>query len=116
MPSPIPPLREFGPPIIARLTEAEAAALQECPAGLEVRLTREPGAYALRAAQFVGTVVLPNRTVHIVPKVSVDRLLYLLGFAPKLMKFSGTTRYESMTDLVVAMKTMYASALEQLLV
>jgi hypothetical protein len=68
-------LHEFGPPVVAQLTETDATALQECPAGLDVRLTRQPGVYQLSASQFVGTVVLQNRTVQIVPKIPVERLV-----------------------------------------
>jgi 5-methylcytosine-specific restriction enzyme subunit McrC len=109
-------LYEFGPPVSAELTEDEAAALQACPARLDVRFTRQSGVYELRAAQVVGTIVLPKRTVRIVPKVLIDRLVYLLGFAPETMALLGPTQASEQPDFVEAMKAIYASALQRLLV
>lgn len=109
-------LSEFGVPVVARLTEHEATALQDCGAGLEVRLTREAGVFELRASNYVGTVVLPRRTLRIVPKVPVERLLYLLGFATDAMRFGGHSTAASAPDLVAAMKVVYLEALERLLV
>jgi len=108
-------LREFGPPVVAQLTESEATALQQCPAGLDVRLTNQPGMYQLRASQFVGTVILPTRTVRIAPKVSVDRLVHLLGFAPELAQSFSAAEGTQFNDVVSAMKTIYAHALQNLL-
>jgi 5-methylcytosine-specific restriction enzyme subunit McrC len=108
-------LREFGPPVVAQLTESEATALQQCPAGLDVRLTRQPGIYELRASQLVGTVVLSTRTVRITPKVSVERLVYLLGFAPELAQSFASAQGSQINDIVSAMKTIYAHVLQRLL-
>jgi 5-methylcytosine-specific restriction enzyme subunit McrC len=108
-------LREFGPPLVAQLTESEATSLQQCAAGLDVRLTRQPGTYELRASQFVGTVVLPTRTVRISPKVPVERLVYLLGFAPELAQSFAAAQGTQVDDVVSAMKTIYAHVLQKLL-
>lgn len=108
-------LHEHGAPIVARLTDREATALQECSARIDVRLTRTAGLFELRASQFVGTVVLPGRVVRIRPKVNVDRLMFLLGFTPESMAFAGHTRAAETDDLVVAMKSVYAHALGHLL-
>lgn len=109
-------LSEYGVPVIARLSEPEATALQDCGAGLDVRLTREAGFFELKASHLVGTVVLPRRTLRIVPKVPVERLLYLLGFAPDTVRFGGQSTAASAPDLVAAMKVVYLEALERLLV
>jgi 5-methylcytosine-specific restriction enzyme subunit McrC len=108
-------LREFGPPVVAQLTESEATALQQCAAGLDVRLTRQPGMYELRASQFVGTVVLPTRTVRIAPKVPVERLVYLLGFAPELAQSFTAAHGSQVDDVVSAMKAIYSHVLQKLL-
>lgn len=63
------------------LTTTEAARLQGTPA-----LTLTPSAggaevWDLRAAHLVGVIQTDDLEVRIHPKVSVDRLLFLLGFA-----------------------------------
>ena len=56
-------LHEHGRPLVARLTDQEATALQECGAGIDVGLTRTAGLFELRASHYVGTVVLPGLTL-----------------------------------------------------
>jgi len=108
-------LREYGDPVLAELNTDEAAALQDAGAGLDVRVTRSPGRYELRASNKVGTVVLPGRTVRILPKVPVDRLVHLLGFSTDLLEFGGHTQAEEANDVVTAMKVLYAEALTRAL-
>ena len=108
-------LREYGDPVLAELNTAEAAALQDAGAGLDVRVTRTPGRYELRASNKVGTVVLPGRTVRILPKVPVDRLVHLLGFSTDLLQFGGHAQAEEANDVVTAMKVLYAEALTRAL-
>jgi 5-methylcytosine-specific restriction enzyme subunit McrC len=109
-------LKEWGPSVVAKLDEAEASALRLSNAAIEINFTREPGTYSLRATNVVGCVVLPNKTIRIIPKVPVERLLFLLGFAPSLLQLKGTATATRSDDFVVAMKTIYAAALEQLFV
>jgi 5-methylcytosine-specific restriction enzyme subunit McrC len=108
-------LREYGDPVLAELTTEEAAALQDAGAGLDVRVTRTPGRYELRAANKVGTVVLPGRTLRILPKVPVNRLVHLLGFSTDLIEFGGHDQAEEASDVVTAMKVLYAEALTRAL-
>lgn len=108
-------LHEHGAACLARLSADEVAALQDAGAGLEVRVTREPGVYELKANSFVGTVVLPSTLVRIRPKVSVERVVYLLGFGPEAMRFGGAAESAVADDLVSAMKHIYGRALTRAL-
>jgi 5-methylcytosine-specific restriction enzyme subunit McrC len=64
----------------AELPHDEALALAATGA-VEVLRTADPGHWTLRAAQYVGAVRAGETELRVRPKVPVERLLYLLGYA-----------------------------------
>ncbi|MEU8506277.1 restriction endonuclease [Streptomyces brevispora] len=60
---------------------------------VDIRATGRPGVYRLRARDMVGAVRLgrgPGRVrLSIGPKIPVDRLMYLLGYAPDRLRWRG---------------------------
>lgn len=74
-------LRESGPPVTAELTLGQAQALQRTRAVTVTPSVEQLGAWSVRAAQYVGVVVVDDGLeVRILPKVPIDRLLYLVTF------------------------------------
>jgi 5-methylcytosine-specific restriction enzyme subunit McrC len=64
----------------AELPDDEAVALAATGA-VEVLRTADPGRWTLRAGQYVGAIRAGETELQIRPKVPVERLLYLLGYA-----------------------------------
>jgi 5-methylcytosine-specific restriction enzyme subunit McrC len=93
------------------LTPDEAAALAQAPAGVEVRPTRVAGRFDVRASSIVGTVVLPTRPVVIRPKVSIDRLMWMLDVVGRVPVFGADAHFDDDADLLSTMQEQYARLL-----
>ena len=75
-------LREYGPPATAELTPSQAQALQRSRAVTVTPSAEQPGAWSVRAAQYVGVIIVDEELeVRIRPKVPIDRLLFLVTLA-----------------------------------
>lgn len=77
-------LREWEPAEVD-LSPAEAAILRDGPGVIRVD-GLGPGRYKVTPSHHVGSLALPETDVLIVPKVSIPRLFFLLGYA-KRMRF-----------------------------
>lgn len=72
-------VREYETSRPVRLDERALALLDALPAGrLDVRPTSEPGWFVLRASSWVGSIVLPDLTVRIHPKVQDLRTVLMM--------------------------------------
>jgi 5-methylcytosine-specific restriction enzyme subunit McrC len=74
-------LPEYGILTGEPLTDIQARALQQSRALTLTPTAAQPGRWDVRAAQYVGVVRLADVDVWIVPKVPVDRLMYLITYA-----------------------------------
>ena len=72
-------LREHQP-TRARITSEQHAGLVAAIPSLDVTPTNEPGVFVLRPGAHVGTVVVPDLTVHITPKVGAAPTLFMLAY------------------------------------
>ncbi len=62
------------------LTTLEVALLQDPENSVEVGATHIPGMYTITASSWVGVVALPGLQLRILPKIPVNRVLFLLGY------------------------------------
>ena len=99
------------------LSEAEAGWLQECFPILDVRPTwQRPGRYDLTPGSHVGTVALPGLTVLIRPKISAERVLFLISYVLDPVKWQHAMSSLSVqNDLVEGMAALFGVALRRAL-
>lgn len=74
-------LEELGEPVERRLPEAVAAALAQSGVVMVERPPYAHGVYLIRPGTLIGVAVVAGVEVWIRPKVEIDRLLFLLGYA-----------------------------------
>jgi len=99
------------------LSEAEAGWLQEWVPNLDVRPTwQRPGSYDLTPGSHVGTVALPGLTVLIRPKISAERVLFLISYVLDPVKWQHAMSSLSVeNDLVEGMAALFGLALRRAL-
>jgi 5-methylcytosine-specific restriction enzyme subunit McrC len=74
-------LAEAGPPQSMHLSEAEAAALAATGLAMPER-SASPGEWQVVAGRKVGALQIgPNLQVTVTPKVTIDRLVFMMGYA-----------------------------------
>lgn len=73
-------LAETGPGVDCALSSEQAQALARCGI-VEVRPGGATGVWRVRAGRYVGAARVGDLEVRIAPKVAVDRLLFLVGYA-----------------------------------
>jgi 5-methylcytosine-specific restriction enzyme subunit McrC len=106
-------LSEYGEQEI-ELTAEQAAALQQTAGKrLSVAQGSAAGRYLLRASSYVGTVVFPDLTVRIRPKVPIANVLHLLGRAgaPASWLTGTEAGYEAAPDATAAFAELYSRTL-----
>lgn len=92
----------------AELSDDEAAALTLTGA-VEVLRTASSGRWTLRAREYVGAIRVGETELQIRPKVPVERLLYLLGFARDQKGWrDDDVQLSSIEELVPAMAVSFA--------
>ena len=108
-------LSEYGALEAADLSLAEVVALAATRA-VEVAPSLEPGRWKLRAAQRVGVVQVGATELWVHPKVPVNRLLYLLGYARDQRGWrDDDPGFQSMAGLVPAMAVSFAALAQRAL-
>lgn len=110
-------LLEQGPPIEADLTPGERDALLAADAGLElVPVQGSPDRWRIRATDRVGILRAGNLLVEVQPKVPIDRVLFLLGFAGGMPELRvPIAQAQEVHGLLDAMAWIYAEALQRAL-
>jgi 5-methylcytosine-specific restriction enzyme subunit McrC len=97
------------------LSPEEVRVLREAGAEVKVIATGVVDRYDVETAQHVGTIVGPSIRVVISPKITMPRVLYLMGYATDALRFGASTRLAHEADLLVAMQALFANALERAL-
>ncbi len=72
-------LREYGPAQRCKLSQAELDALLKLKV-LSIAPTAEQGVYDLSAGSTIGTIVLPERSIDIQPKLPISSVLFMLSY------------------------------------
>jgi 5-methylcytosine-specific restriction enzyme subunit McrC len=81
---------------------------------ISVGLTGTPGTYDVSTAQYVGTIVLPEVSVLIRPKVGLANLLYLLEPDGQAIDLQPETfRFKATPEVVPAFATLVAATIER---
>jgi 5-methylcytosine-specific restriction enzyme subunit McrC len=104
-------LDEWTPVAGVSLSHEEVRVLRESDAGIRVVATGRAGTYDLEPSSIVGTVVGPSLRVLIRPKVSIERLLFLLSQANEVPELTGPAVLDHAPDLLEAMQWLYGEAL-----
>lgn len=95
---------------------ARQAQLLQAAAGKRLTVTPSSGGYSVRASSYVGSISIEGRVVHVVPKIPVSNLLYLLTWSTHRVSFDHVDAGHAMHHLTAAVAAWYARALEQALV
>jgi 5-methylcytosine-specific restriction enzyme subunit McrC len=107
------PLKEWEPTDV-ELTSAELAELQSLTAA---KLTIAPGIaagrYVVRPSSVVGSATTSSVQVVIEPKVGVERVFYLLGYARQLPFLHESVDLGSRADLVEAFAASFLTVLQR---
>ena len=99
-----------------RLTRERLDALQalDPSPAIEVRPTLgEPGAYDLTPGSTVGVVRLPDLTIEIAPKISVQQVIFLISYSLKQLRVLPTRVDVGVADLVEAMVRLFHDRVRQ---
>jgi 5-methylcytosine-specific restriction enzyme subunit McrC len=108
-------LREYGEAVLVPLPTSVGLALQK---NQFVDATLEPatGLWRLRAAGKVGALRLGDVEVHVEPKVDIERLVFLLTYAPGRISWDErSVAVAEATDLVAALAEVFARVAERAL-
>ena len=96
------------------LTADQLQALQRAAPSIDITPTPTSGIWDLRPASQVGVVRLPNLTVEIRPKLSIDRVLFLASYALGAFRLKpDVADLDQSTDLVEAMVQLFHTAVRQ---
>lgn len=109
-------LREHDPKPGVRLADAQLNALYGLDPSprIEVRPTPgKPGSYDLTPGSTVGVVRLPDLTIEIVPKVSVQQVIFLISYALGHLHVLPTRVDAGIADLVEAMIRLFHDRVRQ---
>ncbi|WP_028709012.1 McrC family protein [Propionicicella superfundia] len=101
--------------IEVELTDSAARRLQAA-AGTRLALSPGPHGYLIRASSYVGSISVPGIVLHIVPKVPVANVLYLMAWSTERIAFSQSEIGQATGSLTAAVATWYARMLERSLV
>ena len=104
-------LRERARTFGVELSTAEVRLLRASNAGLRVIATGIDGRFDVEASQWVGTIVGPSTRFFIAPKISIRRVLFLMGFLPGAVRFTQRTTLDFDNDLLAVTQYLYADAL-----
>jgi 5-methylcytosine-specific restriction enzyme subunit McrC len=99
-------LTENGPPVVRHLDDHQGALLEA--AGVINTRRLGGGAWELSAAAKVGATRIGDLVVRIHPKVQVDRLLFLLGYARNPGWHTNPVPFDPRSDLVAALAHAFA--------
>jgi 5-methylcytosine-specific restriction enzyme subunit McrC len=101
-------LAEYGPAREARLTSDTAAALATTRL-VETRPTERPGCWSLVPRGRVGSVQAGGVSVHVAPKVSIGRLMFLLEYAPERIAWQREqVELDEHADLLQVVATVFS--------
>jgi 5-methylcytosine-specific restriction enzyme subunit McrC len=107
-------LREGGPPVVEALEESVVNRL--VGAGVVTATPLGAGRWDLRACQKVGVVSIGEVMLWVKPKLTVARLLWLLGWARRgLFEAPGPVSLEASDDLVPALAEAFCAQAERAL-
>jgi 5-methylcytosine-specific restriction enzyme subunit McrC len=84
-------------------------------AGLRILARAEPGLYDIEASQWVGTIVGSSFRAFIRPKLTIQRLFYLLTFSSDVPRLLPDSALGEAKDLLSLMQTLYAHELSRAL-
>ncbi len=97
-----------------RLTAEEAELLRVCR--LKLKVVREAaGLYRVGATRYVGTDEVAGLRITVIPKLPVDRLLYLLGVYPEGIETAAWTEVREEAGALEALVVLFAHGLDRAL-
>jgi 5-methylcytosine-specific restriction enzyme subunit McrC len=106
-------LREWEPTEV-ELTPGELSELQELGAAkLVISPGRESRRYVVKPTSVVGSAATPRLQLVIEPKVGIDRVFFLLGYARKVPHLRESVSLGSQSDLVEAFVIAFLTMLQQ---
>lgn len=107
-------LREGDPPVVCELDGALVERLVD--AGVAIATPLGASRWQLRAAGKVGVVRIGSVTVWVKPKITIDRLLWLLGWSRKaVFGAPGPVSLETSVELVPALAEAFCAQAERAL-
>lgn len=106
-------LQEFRTAEAVDLSSDELAALRRLVPSVRVTPSARSGRWDLTAGSDVGAVRLGERDIHIAPKIGLDRLLFLLSFSVRRLRWrDDDVVFDEDADLVEVLLAAYARSLE----
>jgi 5-methylcytosine-specific restriction enzyme subunit McrC len=107
------PLKEWDPSDL-ELTPAELAELQSLTAAkLTIAPGTDAGRFVVRPSSIVGSVATENLQLVIEPKVGIERVFFLLGYARKLPFLHESVDLAERSDLVEAFAASFLAVLQR---
>lgn len=103
-------MEEFGESRVVSMTDSQADVLSQTGLIEPIRLSLS-GSWELRPAGKVGAVRVGQLEIRVVPKVSIDRLIFLLSFRLRGVFWQESdVRAEAADDMIQVLAEIYANA------